>query len=393
MSIKTILEKAGHTPKAAQSGGEEGAGGAAGGTGGAGSEGSEGGEGAAGGAGGEEGAGGAAGGATGGEGGTGGAAGGTGNQPTVINEDDITDDLVLKVLNKRKGTQFKSLDELNKPAENHQQPSEEELRQQQAERQNNVRAWALQNKKVTSTDFDQYAQESSVPYVELAFGLYKTERIEALKAAGKTDFPDDKALKEEFDDLNFQFAKADDPKRVKAEARLQGEVENHLATKYEKIYSLEDEFSAQENTTNLRTNYNTTINQVFTEAATEFAELTFEIAGEKKDEKIPYKFKISPELLNTVRAEYQSDGSFSILGQGKPDAANIKAAVRNTLISKALNEIISEVANAHGNAVRDAIAKGRRNIVDRTENQGSEGGKVSSPLVKKMLEKNKHLIS
>jgi hypothetical protein len=374
--IKSILQKNGITPKEVEPGqeGQQGATGTEGGTDGGADGGTEGTEGT--------------------EGSEGGANNSSQTTPpaTTINEDDLTDDLVLRVLNKRKGTQYKSLDELNRPAENH-QPSEEELRQQQAERQNNIRAWALQKKKVTSTDFDQYAQESSVPYVELAADLYKSERLAALKAAGVTDLPTDEALQEEFDDLNFQFAKPDDPKRITAEKRLKNEVDGYLQDKYSNIYDLEDEFSAEEAVTTRRTAYDTTINQVFTEATSEFAELTFEIAGDKKDEKIPYKFKVSPELLNTVRAEYSSDGSFAMLGQGTVDAANIKAAVKNSLITKALNEIVSEVANAHANKVREDMAKGRRNIVDRTDT-GSEGGSVTTnPVIKKLLDKNKHLIS
>jgi hypothetical protein len=380
MSIKTILEKAGHKPQGGAPNNEGGEGGAAD-------------SGAAAGEPGDD-----------NNSGAGGDPGDGGTQdppappappappPPVINEDDITDDLVLKVLNKRKGTQFKSLDDLNKPAESH-QPTEEEQRQSRIDRQNNIRAWALQNKKVTSTDFDEFAQESSVPYAELALDLYKAERLEVLKKSGVTDLPDDKELENEFNELNFQYAKPEDAKRVKAEQRMQREVEGYLQSKYQKIYDLDDEYGVHETSANLRTSYNNVVSQVFNEAATEFAELTFEIAGEKPGQKIPYKFKVSPELLNTVRNEYGSDGSFTVLGQGNVDAANLKGAVKNTLINKALNEIISEVANAHAAAVVAAQQKGRRNIPIKDEG-GPEGKEVKrNPVIQKLLEKNKVLLN
>jgi hypothetical protein len=318
-----------------------------------------------------------------------GAAGSGGSQ-----SQEPTEEQVLAVLNKRRGTNFTSLEDAFKPTENQPGPTEEQQRQSERDRQNNIRAWALQEKKVTSTDFDEFARESSVPYVELAYDLYKADRITALRASGikDADLPDDKELENEFNDLNFQFAKPDDPKRIKAEKRLKNEVDEHLATKYSKIYDLEHQYGNHETVITRRTEYNSTISKVFDEAATDFQELSFDVAGDKKGEKIPYKFKVTPELLNSIRTQYGTEESFALLGQGKIDPAALKGAIKNNLITAALNEIVSEVANAHAKVAVEAIKKGRRNIPDRTDSSSEGSTVVTNPVIKRMIEKNKKLL-
>lgn len=312
--------------------------------------------------------------------------------PPATVDQELSDEALLAAVNKRRGTSYTSLDQIAQPT-TEPQLTDEQKEALALERQNKVRTFALQNKKATSTDFDRYAQETSQPYVDVALQLYKTERLEALKASGVVELPEDSQLEAEFNDLNFQYADATDPKRLKAEARLRAEVDGYLQTKYANIYSLEDEFTEHESAVQLRQDYDSSINQVFTEAQTEFSELSFEISGDKKGEKIPYKFKVTPELFAQVRAHYSTDDSFRLLGQGKLDLAVLKGAVKNNLISQAFNEIISEIANAHRAAGIEEIKKGRRHIPDR-DNSSQEGqAVVTNPTIKRIIQENKHLLN
>lgn len=303
--------------------------------------------------------------------------------------DDVDEETFVRVFNKNFGTNYKTKQEIilaAPPA-----PTAEQEAAALAERQSNVRAYALSNKKVTPAEFDAYALDSNRDFKEIALELYKAERIEALKAKGTSadQLPTDAALEAEFDELNFQLENEDDPRRQKADARLKAEVDGYLEFKHAKIFGLDSEYDNYIGSTTLRTNYNTTVSQVFTKVENDLKEMTFEVAGDKEGEKIPYKFKITPALLDKVKSKFSSDSSFSMFGQGNVNADVLYQAVKTAITQEGFEQILSEVANAHATAKVDAIKKGRRNIPDR---EGSSDPKavVENATIKKILGKKEN---
>lgn len=308
----------------------------------------------------------------------------------TLSEDDISDELLLRALNKKTGRVITSLSDIAQPQET--QPTEEELRTRAQEHQNQVRAYALQNKLVTTTDFDQYAQESSVPYDQLTRQLYVRERLEELVQAKTPEdqMPTEQDLETEFDEVNFRFAAETDPKRRAAEKRLQRERDNYIKDKYGKILTLEQQYDQHTTTTQRRQSYNTTVENVFSEVQTELADLDFQVLGDKPEETVTYKFKVKPEEIQAIKKTYLTDNSYQMLSQGEISKDVLKKAIQQGLTSTLMGKIISEVAKAHASSMLEKIGKGRRNIPDRTPiSSMNEGSNSTAPGIKRQLEKNK----
>ena len=284
----------------------------------------------------------------------------------------VIDDAAVVAYLKSKGKKVESLDDIDKPAAVVLTPEEEQAAAQQ--RQDAIRQFALKNKKVTSTDFDNYARETSIPVIDLAFKLFKDERIaELTKAKTPADkIPDDKALLDEFNETHFQYAAEDDPKRVRSEKLLQQNVDQYLESKYAAILDLEEEYDGHQQTTQKRESYGKVIDKVVTGLGTE---MDFEIIVDKeKNEKFPFKFKITPEVQTAIKKSYMNDASFSLFGQGNVNEELLQQAIRGNIIQREFSNIISEGALAYASTLIDDKAKGRRGIPPNRNEGGGEGG-------------------
>lgn len=298
--------------------------------------------------------------------------------------DDLEEAQVIAYL-KKKGKKVETLDDIDRPAP----PvlTEEQEREAAQQKQDAVRKFALTAKKATSTDFDNYARESSLPVNDLAFNLYKKDRLEQLKTA-KTpadQIPDDKALLEEFNEAHFLYADEDDPKRVRQEKILKKQVDEYIETKYANILDLEEEYDNSIVTTQQRNSYNSVIDSVMTDLGTE---MDFEIIIDKdKDEKFPFKFKITPEVQTAIKQIYQSDNSFQLFGKSNVNKELLMEAVKGNIIQRELPRLLSEGAIAYASSVLDDKAKGRRGIPPNRREEGSEGGeKKVNQVVKNLLD-------
>lgn len=328
----------------------------------------------------------------GGEGGAGTGGEGNNNGTGTEDEDDIDDARIIKALEKR-GRKVASLDEITKPADKELTPEEKEVAEQQ--RRDSIRQFALQSKKVTSTQFDNYVKETNIPKVELAFELFRKERLEELKAekVPADQLPDIKALRDEFDDAHFQFAAQDDPKRVRQEKILDRLVDDYIADKYSNILDLDEEYSAHETEKVQRHSYSGVIDTVLSDLG---PEMELEITNGK--EKFPFKFKITPEVTKIIRQSYLNDTSFKLFGQSNVNKELIASAVRGNILQHEFAKILSEGAVAYASKKVEEAAKGRRGIKPERENTGGEGGEkqvnktvqgiLNQPENKSVLQKN-----
>lgn len=297
---------------------------------------------------------------------------------------EIDDATLIAALQKR-GKKVTSLDEIDKPAPV--QLTAEEEQQAAQQRQDNIRTFALKNKKVTSTDFDNYVRDTAIPMKDLAFNLFKTERLQELKdkKVPADQIPNDEALLTEFNETHFQYAAEDDPKRVRSEKLLKKTVDEYIETKYANILDLEEEYDNDQQTTVQRGNYEKVINEVVTGLG---EEMEFEIVVDKdKDEKFPFKFKITPEVSKAITQSYLSDTSFNLFGKGSVNKELLQQAVKGNIIQREFSKILSEGALAYASTKLDEAAKGRRGIPPSRKEEGSEGGeKRVNKVVKSLLD-------
>jgi len=283
------------------------------------------------------------------------------------------------------GVEVNSLSDLKKPAAEV-ILTEAEKQEAEQKRRNEIRSFALQKGKVSTTQLDAYARESTMDSVELAFAVYKREKLAELAEENtpKDEMPSDRDMRAEFDELNFLYADETDSKRRKALKRLEKEADQYLQETYPSIYDMEDEFEEHVGLQNSRAVYNSNINEAFTAIG---EEIPFEIKGDKAGEVFNYKVKFKPEDVAIIRKMYEGDELFKVLGSANADKAVIVEAVKNSFLSKFLPKILQDVAGAHATAVKMAIQTGRRNIPITTfVDAGQAGDKKVTPGVKKMLQ-------
>lgn len=296
---------------------------------------------------------------------------------------DLTDEAIIEGLRK-KGFEVNNLEDLRKPVVVPELTPGEKA-EAQRRRLNEIRAFALQSNKVTTTQLDAYARESTMDPVELSYAVFKREKLEELTNANTPadQMPADKDIRAEFDELNFLYAEEADPKRKTALKRLEREADNYLQETYPAIYDMETDYDAHTGSQAQRIAYNSTINTIFTELGTE---IPYSIPGDKPGEVFSYNVKFKDDEIAAIRSVYESDDLFRNLGNSQADKAKITEGVMNTLFAKHRMKITAEVARAHADALVIASKKGRRNIPVTTQ-QGQEalGSKTVTPLVGKML--------
>lgn len=261
------------------------------------------------------------------------------------------------------------------------EPSPEEKAKLDQQKKNNIRSHALQTGQVTTTELDAFARESETPAIDLAYSLFKKERLAEVPQG--TTPPTDKDLRDEFDEANFQYAEATDPKRIRAEKRLNAEVEGYLQQTYPKIYDMEEVYNNHEQTQTQRTGYNTLVDDAVTSLGTE---ITFDLQDDK--EAVNYPVKFSPEQIAEIVKLYKGDPMFNTVGKAGVSKENLALAMKNSFIAKFLPKILSDVATAHASKKLETAAKGRRGIFDTTSHANDSGEKQVSPGVKKILAAN-----
>lgn len=297
----------------------------------------------------------------------------------TIKDEELLAELALR------GIKVANIDALKPTPPPAAQLSVEELAEAEEKRRNEIRSFALTNGKVKSTELDNFARESAMPVNDLAFSIYRTKRIAELKAANTPDdqIPEDKDLRTEFNEVNHLFADENDVKRKVSEQRLKNETELYLQDTYPSIYEMEHDYTQNAETLQLRNEYNTSVDEVINSIGTT---IPFEIMEDNVA--IPYPVTFSAEQLNDIKTIYNGDAMFNNLGKQKLPKESLAQAAKNSLITKNIQKVISDVAIAHASAKIDAMKKGRRvlpinsNIIEGDQKPVSAG-------VKKMLGKNK----
>ncbi len=301
----------------------------------------------------------------------------------VADADTEPDEAALVQMLAKKGIKISSLKDLEKPADEIPLTDDQKAAAEQ-KRQNAIRSFALSTGKVTTTLLDNYIRESGKPAPDIAFSLYKAERLADEKEAGTKEMPTDKDLQEEFDELYFQHADATDPRRKAAEKRMQAMADSHLANKYEKIYTLEDDYNDHLTTTEQRKSYDSEVSQAVTSLGDTLA---IEITDDN-DQKVTYTVKFNQAEKKAIQDIYTADSMFNSIG-GKAKKEQIVAAMKDSLKSMFFDRFVADVARAHATAKTKGIKMGRREIFSDTNITDKIGDKKVTPMVKKILDRNK----
>lgn len=312
-----------------------------------------------------------------------------GSAPSTADAE-LTDDQVLALLKKR-GVDVSSIADLKKPSAI--ELTEDEKREAEEKRLAKMRQYALKAGKVTPTQFDEYARESSKPMIDLAYEIFKRDRIKEQKEAKvpADQMETEEKIREAFDEIHHQYEADDSAKKIIAERHLQRQVDNYLNEKYSNVLGLDKEYSQHEQEEVQRQNYTSTIDTVIQEVAA--TELSFPIKNDKHV--FNYTYKIPADTLAAVAQSYKSDASFSAFGKGQIDSKLLADAIKKSITTQDLQKIIAEGAIAYHSDILIREGKGRRGITERSEGHSASGGNtVTNSAARRMLDnpENKQLI-
>jgi hypothetical protein len=317
----------------------------------------------------------------------------TGASEAPASQPELTNEAVLNFL-KKNGIEVGSISEITKkPTE---EPSQVDKDKAAEAKRSSIRAFGLQNGKVTTTELDSYARDINTHPTDLAYDIFKKQRLAELKAEGVAEdkMPTDEALYKDFADYNYLEADEKDPKRVRREKELELYVDNYLKNTYKNIYGLESDYNEHETVQQARSSYNGHVAEAFKNIPTELSFSFPDVKDASGKTQLTYKVKPSPEVLRAIQESYNSDAMFSILQSKNVDDKFIAEAIQNELILKDLPRVIAEVANAHATAEVSKVARGRRNMMDSNDSGASDQGSANkNPALRKLLESNKNLIS
>lgn len=319
---------------------------------------------------------------------SGGAAAGS-TSSTSTNTPAAIDDATLIATLKERGLNVNDFEELRTrftpaaPAE----PTAQEKQEAENRRKAEARAFALRNNIVTTNTLDDFARESSMPYTDLGYQLWKQERTEGLTAEQVAEL-NEQELVDEYHDEHSLYAEANDPKRIRKEKQLQSRVNAYLKEKYGKVYELESEYDSHIADQQVRTTYNTNVSEA---VKTIGNVLNFSI--EENGQNVPFSFQLPEGAIQAATEEFLSEASYSVFGKpNKLDQAAITNMIKANLKSKYLDQIISYVASTHAKNEVLKAAKGRRGIpqeeLGSNQQQQQNAGKTTNSIMKRHLDEH-----
>lgn len=304
------------------------------------------------------------------------------------------DDATLLATLKERGLDVSSFEELrNKvttPAATSTpagEPTEEEKRQAEIKKKNDARAHALRSGLVSTNTLDEYAHESAMPYTDLAFKLWKVERLDGV---AESEQPSDQELADEFHEEHNLFAEATDPKRIRKEKQLQKLTQNYIKEKYGTVLKLEKEYDKHITEEQSRGSYHSTVDSAVASLGD-----TLTISIKDGDKEVPFNFKVPADVMKRIADNFRTDASYSVFGKAKLDIDTLANAIKGSVMSDQLSQIISYIATTHAeNKVQEA-EKGRRGIPAHEEGTANSNTPAvttnDNPNMKRHLEQNKNL--
>lgn len=265
----------------------------------------------------------------------------------VVNFDDMSEEDIIKVLNKRTGKTFSSLTDLTKEPESKILTAEEQ-EQENEKRQADALKFGLDNKLFAKKDYDQFQVFKTIPKVDVVMEAFVKEEMAADKELSKED------AEERFKELYHQFDDETSFKYKKGLQQIEQQYEQIKNARFKNIVNVEDVYKGVEkNMANAKV-YHQKLTETFNSID---KNLSFEIDGEKinaplfTDEQVEKVKKnyLTPEMMASVLAE---DGSI--------DMESLATEIRKDFIYDNLDTIVTEAAKTLADVKVKAAMKARK---------------------------------
>lgn len=286
-------------------------------------------------------------------------------KPGDEEEEDVDDEKLKKALKKR-GIEVDDIEDLKKkePAK---QLTPEEQEQADKEFRENAIKFALNQKdtKIKSADITAYQLDAAKTPRELVYPV--------ITANWKKEDPDLTAeqLEERFAEYYLENKPEDDWMRKERTNFMAAQANAILQNKHANVLGIEGAYANHVETVELATNYNKQVEKIIkTFPLTNKFEIEVDLEGGKK-EKMEYTFEFSKDSITAIKDHLLSEEQFDKLGRAKPNDATLTAVIRNTLIEKELQKIVTTVARSHANKMIIANKAGRKGVIPASGGDGT----------------------
>lgn len=278
----------------------------------------------------------------------------------ITDPEDIDDAKLLAALSKKIGRDITSLDDLKEQKV----LTPEEVAEEQERLRNQATSYGLENKLFTRKDLDAFATDKAKNPRDTALLVFGQE----LKAINPSIT--DEEIGEQFSMWAFEHEEEGHPLRTMMNSSIQNIHDNYINNKYAPITNVESAYSQYNTSVQNASEFGKRIDRVFGSFTdgTKPYDMSFSL-GEGLD----YHYEVKPEVINEIKAKYQSAEAFNALGDKAKDDKFLHDIVTNEVKSKEFNNILFRVAEAHSAKKLLDVAAERQGITPQRDIEGQQG--------------------
>lgn len=253
-----------------------------------------------------------------------------------LNLDDINDDELIALANKRFGTSFASADDLKPKAK----PSKEELEAAEEKLKTESFEWAIGTGRIKLDEYNKYVAEKDKNPREIALAVFGNElRQEGPKIT-------DAEVEEIFKDTYHEDADTDTRLYTQGQKQIQKLANIYLKEISSKVEGYEDDFKGFQSVQSRFKDFGGQVKERF-ETLSKENEISVSYKGaEDKEETIKIPFSFDDADLAAVRKQFQAEEMFYAYGadKGAVDAKKLDAGIRHHLSARVFDKVLKQVA-------------------------------------------------
>lgn len=280
-------------------------------------------------------------------------------EPVVAkpNYDELSDEELLKITNKRFGTSYKSVDEI-KPVV---AKSKEEIEAENEKFKKDAFNWAVGSGRVKLDDYNKSISEKEKNSRDIALSIFGAQlRLEDAKITNEE-------IEETFIDTFHEGQMDDNPRLYKiGQNQIASMADGYRSQINSKVEGYEDDYKNVQQVQSRATNYGKQVKTLFEDLAAENnVEIEYEVTP-GKTEKVLIPYSLDKTDMDSVRKQFLSDDMFLAYGADKDDVdvKKLQAGVEHHLNAKTFKKVLAQVAKKSAetaNLNMEAYLKGIKN--------------------------------
>lgn len=262
----------------------------------------------------------------------------SGEPAKVLTEDEISDEIILKALNKKNGTKYKSLDELSAPKK---ELTKEEKEAAEATKKAKALEWALGTERIKREDYESSVVDRQKSDRQIALELFTNELREEDK-----DITTEEA-EERFKDFFNEDAEEKSWRYKKSQKEIEKIAQEYRKGKYSSVDSIETDYESYMQSEQRQEGFGKQVKSVVESLP---KELVFEIPYKNAsgtDEKMSVSYPVDESDIKALKKAFLGSADmYEVLGADKNDIKDsvLSEEMVTFLRAKNLDKIIQKAA-------------------------------------------------